>query len=125
MIPSLDELRKRLVPEPTIPEPAREPTAESESPPPPAPSPVRVLAPASPEFQVLRQNLPKFGPRSRTVCRLCRKPPDCSVILRPKHLKPRPTEISRSSLAGWLKHDFVFFGESYLCEDCAKAEGFI
>jgi hypothetical protein len=24
-----------------------------------------------------------------------------------------------------LKHDFVFFGESYLCEGCAEAEGFI
>jgi hypothetical protein len=34
-------------------------------------------------------------------------------------------EIERSSLEGWLKHDFVFFGESYLCEECAVAGGFI
>jgi hypothetical protein len=30
-----------------------------------------------------------------------------------------------SLLDSWLKHDLVFFGEGYLCEDCAKAGGFI
>jgi hypothetical protein len=121
MIPSLEELRKRLVPA-LAPETSGsmfEQTSENST------TGVRPVRPASREFLVLRQNLPKFGSRSRTVCRLCRKPPECSVILRPNHLKTRPSEISRSSLEGWLKHDFVFFGESYLCEGCAQAEGFI
>jgi len=42
-----------------------------------------------------------------------------------KRLKLGRSEIERSSLEGWLKHDLVFFGESYLCEECAKAGGFI
>jgi len=121
MIPSLEELRKRLVP-------AHAPDSASNSfkgSPQISATPTGSDPSSPPEFLVLRQNLPKFGPSSRIVCRLCRRPPECSVILRPKHLKPRPSEINRSSLAGWLKHDFVFFGESYLCEGCAKAEGFI
>ncbi len=118
MIPSLEELRKRLVPVPDS-----GPDSLKESPQIPAAS-TRSARP-SPEFQVIRQDLPKFGNRSRIVCRLCRKPPECSVILRPKRMKTRPSEISRLSLEGWLKHDFVFFGESYLCEECAKAQGFI
>jgi len=118
MIPSLEELRKRLVP-------VLAPGSESNSfkgNPQISAAPTRPDPPSSPKFLVLHQNLPKFGPHSR-VCRLCRKPPECSVILRPKHL--RPSQINRSTLEGWLKHDFVFFGESYLCEGCAKAEGFI
>jgi hypothetical protein len=119
MIPSLEELRKRLVP---VPAPDSESNSLKETP--QISAPIR-SAPRSPEFLVVRENLPKFGHRSRIVCRLCRKPPECSVILRPKRMKTRPSEISRLSLEGWLKHDFVFFGESYLCEGCAKAEGFI
>jgi hypothetical protein len=42
-----------------------------------------------------------------------------------KRLKLGRSEIERLSLEGWLKHDFVFFEESYLCEECAKARGFI
>src|SRR5229473_5223804 len=117
MIPSLEELRKRLVP-------VLARGSESNSfkgNPRISAAPTRPDPPSSPKFLVLVQNLPKFGPHSR-VCRLCRKPPECSVILRPKL---RPSQINRSTLEGWLKHDFVFFGESYLCEGCAKAEGFI
>ena len=119
MIPSLEELRKRLVP--VL---ARDSESNSFKETPQVSAPIRSASP-SPEFLVVRQNLPKFGHRSRIVCRLCRKPPECSVILRPKGLKTRPSEINRLPLEGWLKHDFVFFGESYLCEGCAKAEGFI
>jgi hypothetical protein len=120
MIPSLQELRKRLV---SVLVRDSEPKSSDENQqilPPPTRS-----APRSPAFLVIRQNLPKFGHPSRIVCRLCRKPPECSVILRPKGMKTRPSEISRLSLESWLKHDFVFFGESYLCEECAKARGFI
>jgi len=111
MIPSLEELRKRLVP-------LLARGTESNS----FKGDPRTLAaptrsdPPSPEFLVARQNLPKFGPGSRVVCRLCRRPPECSVDLRPRPLKTRASEINRLSLEGWLKHDFVFFGESYLCE---------
>jgi hypothetical protein len=118
MIPDLAELRRRL-----LPDLASDSTPE-ENPQISAPS-ARSAPPASRDFLVLRQNLPKFGHRSRIVCRLCRKPPECSVILRPRHQRARPAEISRSSLEGWLKHDFTFFGESYLCEACAKSQGFI
>jgi hypothetical protein len=120
MIPSLEELRKRLVP-PLVPDSAPNPSKENHQ----IPAAPSRSAPLSAEFLVVRQNLPKFGHRSRIVCRLCRNPPECPVILRPKSLKTRASEISRLSLEGWLKHDFVFFGESYLCEECAKAEGFI
>ncbi len=117
MIPSLEELRKRLVP---VLAPGSESNSFKGNPQISAP-PTRRIRNHPPKFLVLHQNLPKFGPHSR-VCRLCRKPPECSVILRPKL---RPSQINRSTLEGWLKHDFVFFGESYLCEGCAKAEGFI
>jgi hypothetical protein len=122
MIPSLEELRKRLVP--VV---ATDSASNSFLKPNPRVStaPTRSAPSASSEFLVLRQDLPKFGPRSRIVCRLCRKGPQCSVILRPKRFKLSRSEIERSSLEGWLKHDFVFFGESYLCEECAKAGGFI
>jgi hypothetical protein len=119
MIPSLEELRRRLVP--IL---ARDSESNSSKETQQVSAPTRSVPP-SPEFLVVRQNLPKFGHRSRIVCRLCRRPPERSVILRPKPMKTRPSEISRLSLEGWLKHDFVFFGESYLCEGCAKAEGFI
>jgi hypothetical protein len=118
MIPDLAELRKRLLPG------LVSDSAPKESPQIPAVS-APSAPPASREFLVLRQNLPKFGHRSRIVCRLCRKPPDCSVILRPRQQRARQTEMNRSSLEGWLKHDFTFFGESYLCEACAKSQGFI
>ena len=121
MIPSLAELRKRLVPQLAA---ESEPDSSNTNPQILA-APARSEPPSFREFQVLRQNLPKFGSRSRSMCRLCRKPSESSVVLRPRHLRSRPPEISRWSLEGWLKHDFVFFGESYLCEGCAKAEGFI
>jgi hypothetical protein len=122
MIPSLEELRKRLVP-------VVAPDSVSDSffkrNPRVSTTPTRSAPPTSSEFLVLRQDLPQFGPRSTIVCRLCRRRSECSVILRPKRLKLGRSEIERSSLEGWLKHDFVFFGESYLCEECAKAGGFI
>jgi hypothetical protein len=118
MIPSLEELRKSLVPD-FAPDSAfqRKPQNSTVL--------TRSVRLSSSEFLVLRQFLPKFGPRSRIVCRLCRRPPELSVILRPKHVRPRPSEMNRSSLEGWLKHDLIIFGESYLCEGCAQAEGFI
>ena len=121
MIPSIAELRKRLVPFSASDSEANSSKGNPEV----SAATARPVPPSFREFLVLRQNLPKFGSRSTSVCRLCRKPPECSIILRPRHLKSRPSEISRWSLEGWLKHDFVFFGESYLCEGCAKAEGFI
>jgi hypothetical protein len=123
MIPSLEEPRKRLVP-------VAAPDSTSNSlfkrnlrv----STTPIRSAPPPSSDLLlVLRQGLPKLGPRGRIVCRLCRRQPGCSVILSPKRLKLGRSEIERSSLEGWLKHDFVFFGEGYLCEECAKAEGFI
>jgi hypothetical protein len=127
-IPSLDELRSSLVPvsaqdspsnsvfkrnSPAVPAPEPTPTAER-----PAP-------PTSADFVVLRHDLAKFGAETRIVCRLCRDQAERSVILRPKRPKMTRKEIERSLLEGWLKHDLVFFGESYLCERCAEAEGFI
>jgi hypothetical protein len=122
MIPSLEELRKSLVPV-VAPDSASNPLFKRN--PRVSTTPTRSGPPTSSAFVVLRQDLPQFGPHSRIVCRLCRKRPECSVILRPKRLKLGRSEIERSSLEGWLKHDFVFFGESYLCEECAKAGGFI
>jgi hypothetical protein len=122
MIPSLEELRKRLVP---VVAPDSASSSFFKLNPRVSTTPTRSALPSSSEFLVLRQDLPQFGPRSRIVCRLCRRRPECSVILRPKRLKLGRSEIERSSLEGWLKHDFVFFGESYLCEECAKAGGFI
>ena len=81
---------------------------------------------SSVELSELRRDLqPLFGFSQRIECRLCRSRPERTVILRPKRPKLHRGEIERSSLDGWLKHDFVFFGESYLSEDCAKAGGFI
>lgn len=122
MIPSLEELRKRLVGVLASDSASnsffkRNPRGST--------MPTRSAPPLSSEFLVVREHLPQFGPRSRIVCRLCGRRPECSVILRPKHMRPRPSEMNRSALEGWLKHDFVFFGESYLCEECAKAGGFI
>jgi hypothetical protein len=122
MIPSLEELRKRLVP---VVAPHSESNSSVKRNPGVSKTPTRSARPPSSEFLVLRQDLSKFGPRSRIVCRLCRRGPECSVILRPKRFKLGKSEIERSSLEGWLKHDFVFFGESYLCEGCTKAGGFI
>lgn len=116
MIPSLKELRRLLVP-------ALTPDSASELNPQNSTPPARSAPPAFSEFVVFRQSRSQFS--SRNVCRLCREQPELSVILRPKPLKTRPREINRLSLEGWLKHDFVFFGESYLCEGCAQAEGFI
>src|SRR5713226_5544536 len=112
MIPSLEELRKRLVPV-LASDSALERNPQNSTAPPRS---VRLPS----EFLVLRQFRPQFGPRSRIVCRLCRRQPELSVILRPKHVRACPSEISRSSLEGWLKHDFVFFGESYLCEGAPR-----
>jgi len=118
MIPSLEELRKSLVPGPASESPLnrnlRSPSDRARS--------VRL---SSPEFPILCQSLPKFTIDRGLVCRLCLRPPEPAIILRPKSLRTRPSQIIRSSLEGWLKHDFVFFGKSHLCEGCAKAGGFI
>ena len=126
MIPTLAELRKRLVPVAAS-DSESDPSSNlsSEHNPQVPTTPTHSVPPASSKFLVFRQNLPQFGPRSRIACRLCRKQPDCSVVLRPTRPKMGRGEIERSSLEGWLKHDFVFFGESYLCEECAVAGGFI
>ena len=118
MIPSLEELRKRLVPD------LASDSALNRNPRNPTKS-ARSVRPSSPEFPILCQSLPIFAPDRRLVCRLCLRRPEPAMILRPKHLRPHPSQIIRSSLEGWLKHDFVFFGESYLCEGCAKAQGFV
>jgi hypothetical protein len=122
MIPSLEELRKRLLPALATDSASNSLFKRNSQ---NSTTPTRSAPPLSSEFLVVRQNVPQFGPRSRIVCRLCGKWPECSVILRPKHPRPRPSEMNRSALEGWLKHDFVFFGESYLCEECAKGRGFI
>jgi len=117
MIPSLAELRKNLV---------RDPASESAlnrdlwSPTKAASS----FRPSSPEFPIVCQSLPKIAPYSGLVCRLCRRS-EPGIVLVPKYVRPRPSQIIRSSLEGWLKHDFVFFGKSYLCEVCAKARSLI
>ena len=117
MIPSLEELRKKLVPD-LVSDSAlnRNPRTPTKS--------ARSARPSPPVFPVLCQSARLFAPDRRLVCRLCLRP-EPALILRPKYLRPRPSQIIRSSLEGWLKHDFVFFGESYLCEGCAKAGGFI
>jgi|SRR5271155_3721610 hypothetical protein len=126
MIPSIAELRKRLIPAAASDSGSNSSSnLSSEYNPPVSTTPTHSVPLPSSKFLVLRQNLPQFGPRSRIVCRLCRRRPDCSVVLRPKRPKMGRGEIERSSLEGWLKHDFVFFGESYLCEECAVAGGFI
>ena len=117
MIPSLEELRKKLVPD------IVSDSASNQSPRTPTQS-ARSARPSPPVFPVLCQSARLFAPDRRLVCRLCLKP-EPALILRPKYLRTRPSQIIRSSLEGWLKHDFVFFGESYLCEGCAKAGGFI
>jgi hypothetical protein len=122
MIPSLEELRKRLIPALALDSASSSLfTQNSQN----STTPIRSTPPLSSEFLAVRLNLPEFDPRSRIVCRLCGKRSECSVILRPKHLILRQSEMNRSALEGWLKHDFVFFGESYLCEECAKGRGFI
>jgi len=127
-IPSLDELRNSLVPVSAQDSPSNS-VFKRNSLVAPAPTPVpmaeRLAPPNSADFVVLRHDLSKFGPETRIVCRLCRERSERSVILRPKRPKLARKEIERSLLEGWLKHDLVFFGESYLCERCAEAEGFI
>ncbi len=118
MIPSLEELRKRLVP-------SLASDAALKGSPQDSIAPSRPVPLSSSQFLVLRQFPPQFPTRTRIVCRLCRRRPELPVILRPKQEGVRPSEIIRSSLQSWLKHDFVFFGESCLCEECAKAGGFI
>jgi hypothetical protein len=117
MIPSLEELRNKLVPDTVSDSPLdqspRTPTRSARS-----------ARPSSPVFPVLCKSVRLFAPDRRLVCRLCLMS-EPALILRPKYLRTRPSQIIRSSLEGWLKHDFVFFGESYLCEGCAKAGGFI
>jgi hypothetical protein len=63
-----------------------------------------------------------------------RKPKDAPLQSRPATVsaanaikQPRFVPSSRFENPRWpaRKHDFVFFGESYLCEECAKAGGFI
>jgi len=127
-IPSLDELRNSLVPVSAQDSPSnavfkRNSTAALA----PAPTPTadRSSPPSSADFVVIRHDLSKFGPETTIICRLCREQTERSIILRPKRSSLARKEIERSLLEGWLKHDLVFFGESYLCERCAEAEGFI
>ena len=118
MIPSLDELRKSLVPEVATDSASnRNHESSTES--------SHAVRLSSSQFPVLCQSSPLFTSRVGLVCRMCLRRPETAVILRPKYDKAHPSQIFRSSLAGWLKHDFVFFGESYLCEHCAKEGGFI
>jgi hypothetical protein len=76
------------------------------------------------ELLVLRSDPPRFDRRG-AICRLCLKRLQHSVVLRPKRLRLDRNQIERSSLEGWLKHDFAFFGESYVCGSCAKRKGFV
>src|SRR5215471_6370764 len=119
MLPSLEELRKSLVPEK-----ARGRSSDSKA----DPQLSIELAPsanlASSEFRVLCQPSTLFAPRRAVKCRMCLTRPEPAIVLRAKH-GARPSRIARSSLSGWLKHDLVFFGESHVCERCAKKEGFI
>jgi len=117
MIPSLEELRKSLVPE-LASDTASQQNPQSST----VSASVRL---SSSQFPVLCQLSPVFTPRGRLKCRICLGEPEAVVILRPKYEKAHPSQIVRSLLADRLKHDFVFFGESYLCEGCAKEGGFI
>jgi hypothetical protein len=118
MIPSLDELRKSLVPElATVSDSNQNLQSSTES--------GRSVNLSWSEFPVVCQLSPVFTRRGGIQCRICLEWPEPAVILRPKYEKAHPSQIARSSLAGRLKHDFVFFGESYLCESCAKEGGFI
>jgi hypothetical protein len=123
-IPSLEELRNSLVPVSAQDSPSNA-VFKRNSPPVSELAPQRSAPPTSSDFVVLRHDLSKFGPETTIVCRLCREQAERSVILRPKRPNLARKEIERSLLEGWLKHDIVFFGESYLCERCAEAEGFI
>ena len=123
-IPSLDELRSSLVPVSAQDSPSNS-VFKRNSPPVPEVALKPSVPPASSDFEVLRHDLSKFGPETTIICRLCREQAERSVILRPKRPNLARKEIERSLLEGWLKHDLVFFGESYLCERCAEAEGFI
>jgi hypothetical protein len=123
-IPSLDQLRNSLVPVSAQDSPSNS-VFKRNSPPVSELKPGPSVPPTSSEFVVLRHDLSKFGPETTIVCRLCRQQAERPVILRPKRPNLARKEIERSLLEGWLKHDLVFFGESYLCERCAEAEGFI
>ena len=123
-IPSLEELRSSLVPVSAQESPSNS-VFKRTSPPVPEAAPRPSAPPTSSDFVVLRHDLSKFGPETTIVCRLCREQAERSIILRPKRPNLARKEIERSLLEGWLKHDLVFFGESYLCERCAEAEGFI
>ncbi|HLK85334.1 MAG TPA: hypothetical protein VKT27_02405 [Candidatus Binataceae bacterium] len=116
MIPSLEELRKMLVPD-LVPSAGSTPDSQGST------ASVRSVKPASPEFPVICKSSRLFTPRTGLMCRICLTPPEHAVLLRPNNM--RASQIVRSSLEGWLKHDLVFFGESYLCERCAKEAGFI
>ena len=118
MIPSLDELRRSLVPElATDSDSKRNPQSSTES--------AHAFKLSSSEFPVHCQWSPVFTRRAGVKCRMCLKEPELAVILRPKYEKAHPSQIARSSLPDRLKHDFSFFGRSYLCEGCAKEGGFI
>jgi len=118
MLPSLGELRKTLGRDSA---PVSTPNRHLWTP----TKAARFSRPSSPQFPVLCKSLPKIAPNSGIVCRLCLSQPESVIVLLPKYTTPRPGQIIRSSLEGWLKHDFVFFGKSYLCESCAKKGGFI
>jgi hypothetical protein len=78
-----------------------------------------------PGLLVFRQRQSQFTANLRDVCRLCRRPLGNPIVLRLKCTQLSRREIDRLSLEGWLKHDFAFFGQSKICESCAKAKGFI
>lgn len=116
MIPSLEELRKMLVPD-LVPSAGSMPDSQSST------ASTRSVKPASSEFPAICSSSRLFTPRAGLTCRICLTRPKHAVLLRPKNM--RASQIVRSSLEGWLKHDLVFFGESYVCERCAKEAGFI
>ena len=116
MIPTLDELRKLLVPD-LVPSAGAMPDSQSST------ASVRSVKRASSEFPAICMSCRLFTPRAGLMCRICLTPPEHAVLLRPRNM--RANQIVRSSLEGWLKHDLVFFGESYVCERCAKEAGFI
>ena len=63
--------------------------------------------------------------RSRSVCRLCRKQPECSVILRPRHLKS-PSERDQQMVArGLAKARFCILRRKLPVRRMRQGQGFI
>jgi len=85
MIPSLEELRKSLVPE-------LAPDTESKENPQSSTESARSVELSSSEFSVLCQSSPLFTARRALMCRMCLRRPEPAVVLRPKH-EARPSQI--------------------------------